>query len=125
MGETARRRTKQIAFNTLHGITPRGIVKGVSDVMEGARSEVPGSDRKKRGQGAGARGAAAATANEAAEATNVVDLRPEQIVRRIKQLEAEMFRKARNLEFEAAAGLRDQIERLKRAELGLSGTLTG
>jgi len=122
MGETARRRAKQIAFNTLHGITPRGIVKGVSDVMEGARSEVPGSDRKKRGQGAGARGVAA---TEAAEATNVVDLRPEQIVRRIKQLEAEMFRKARNLEFEAAAGLRDQIERLKRAELGLSGTLAG
>ena len=90
--------------------------------MEGARSEVPGSDRKKRGQGAGARGVAA---TEAAEATNVVDLRPEQIVRRIKQLEAEMFRKARNLEFEAAAGLRDQIERLKRAELGLSGTLAG
>ena len=58
MGETARRRAKQIAFNTLHGITPRGIVKGVSDVMEGARSEVPGSDRKKRGQGAGARGVA-------------------------------------------------------------------
>ncbi len=125
MGETARRRAKQIAFNTLHGITPRGIVKGVSDVMEGARSEVPGSDRKKRGQGAGARGAAAAAATEAAETTNVVDLRPEQIVRRIKQLEAEMFRKARNLEFEAAAGLRDQIERLKRAELGLSGTLAG
>ena len=125
MGETARRRAKQIAFNTLHGITPRGIVKGVSDIMEGARSEVPGSG-KKRGQGAGGRGSAAtAAAAEAADLTNVVDLRPEQIVRRIKQLEAEMFRKARNLEFEAAAGLRDQIERLKRAELGLSGTLAG
>jgi excinuclease ABC subunit B len=48
-----------------------------------------------------------------------VALRPEQIVRRIKQLEAEMFRHARNLEFEQAARLRDEIEHLKRVELGL------
>jgi excinuclease ABC subunit B len=52
-------------------------------------------------------------------------LRPEQIVRQIKKLEAEMFRRARNLEFEEAARLRDEIERLKQAELGLPSKLAG
>ena len=47
------------------------------------------------------------------------DLRPEALVKEIKKLEAEMFRKARNLEFEDAAQLRDEIERLKQLELGL------
>ncbi|TLY89731.1 MAG: hypothetical protein E6K44_09765, partial [Gammaproteobacteria bacterium] len=47
------------------------------------------------------------------------DLRPEVLVKEIKKLEAEMFRKARNLEFEDAAQLRDEIERLKQLELGL------
>ena len=54
-----------------------------------------------------------------------MDLRPEAIVRQIKKLEAEMFKKARNLEFEAAAKLRDDIERLKQLELGIGKTLAG
>ena len=102
--ETNRRREKQLAFNAEHGITPRGIAKPVADIMEGARSEVPRP-----------RGRAAA----------VPILRPEQAVRQIKKLEAEMFRRARNLEFEEAARLRDQIEHLKKAELGLPGAATG
>jgi CO/xanthine dehydrogenase FAD-binding subunit len=82
---------------------------------------------RRRGRAGGRRGGggqpeADALALEAAGAT---PLRPEQVVRRIKQLEGEMFRKARNLEFEEAARLRDQIERLKRSELGLTGQRTG
>jgi len=50
-------------------------------------------------------------------------MRPEAIVRQIKKLEAEMFKKARNLEFEEAAKLRDDIERLKQIELGIGQTL--
>jgi excinuclease ABC subunit B len=110
--ETNRRREKQVEFNTAHGITPRGIQKGVTDIMEGARADAGTADEKTRG--ARARGAQAP-----------IDLRPEAIVRQIKKLEAEMFKKARNLEFEEAAKLRDDIERLKQIELGLGQTLVG
>src|SRR5690606_15694512 len=104
--ETERRRRKQMAFNEAHGITPRGIQKAVADIMEGARAQpVEGRER-----GGGRKGAVA----------EPVDLRPQSIVRHIKKLEAEMYRKARNLEFEEAARLRDEIERLKQIELGLS-----
>jgi excinuclease ABC subunit B len=110
--ETNRRRARQVAFNETHGITPRGIQKAVSDIMEGARSEPGSVSEGKRGK----KGAAAPTA---------ADLKPQNIVRQIKKLEAEMFRKARNLEFEEAAKLRDEIERLKQLELGLPSTLAG
>jgi excinuclease ABC subunit B len=110
--ETNRRREKQVEFNTAHGITPRGIQKGVTDIMEGARAEAAGPVEKSR------TGRSRGTAMP-------VDLRPEGIVRQIKKLEAEMFKKARNLEFEEAAKLRDDIERLKKLELGLGETLVG
>jgi excinuclease ABC subunit B len=115
--ETTRRRQRQVAHNLEHGITPRGISKAVTDVMEGARTD-PSTGERRRGAPGGATGAAI-------EPASVADLRPEQIVRQLKKLEAEMFKKARNLEFEAAARLRDQIERLKEAELGLPTTRAG
>jgi excinuclease ABC subunit B len=105
--ETNRRRAKQVEFNRQHGITPRGVVKAVSDIMEGARE----------------------AAQEARKATEPMleygDVPPEQIVKRIKKLEQEMFRLARNLEFEEAARLRDQIERMRKVGLGLGGQRTG
>jgi excinuclease ABC subunit B len=104
--ETDRRRHKQVEYNIEHGITPRGIHKSVTDIMEGARSAAPMPGGRKR---AGKGGETAAPA----------DLRPEAIVRQIKKLEAEMFKRARNLEFEQAAKLRDEIEGLKQLELGL------
>jgi excinuclease ABC subunit B len=110
--ETNRRREKQVEFNTTHGITPRGIHKGVTDIMEGARADVGTPEDKTRG-------------GWSRSAQAPVDLRPETIVRQIKKLEAEMFKKARNLEFEEAAKLRDDIERLKQLELGLGQTLAG
>jgi excinuclease ABC subunit B len=100
--ETNRRRQKQLEYNAAHGITPRGIRKAVTDIMEGARA--PGAAPARR------RGARVVVPEE---------LRPEELVREIKKLEAEMFRHARNLEFENAARLRDEIERLKRLELGM------
>jgi len=105
--ETNRRRHRQVEYNLAHGITPRGIQKAVADIMEGARVEAPSTPERRRGK---AQPDAAPTS-----------LRPEAIVRQIKKLEAEMFKKARNLEFEQAAQLRDQIERLKQVELGLAG----
>ena len=110
--ETNRRRRKQLEYNAVHGITPRGIQKAVADIMEGARSSAPTPAGRKRGK-------------QAAEAPAPADLRPEVLVRQIKKLEGEMFKKARNLEFEEAARLRDEIERLKHIELGLPRTLVG
>jgi excinuclease ABC subunit B len=60
---------------------------------------------------------------QGAETVSPADMRPEVLVRQIKKLEAEMFKKARNLEFEEAARLRDEIERMKQIELGLPSTL--
>ncbi len=124
LDETARRRRKQLEFNEQHGIVPQGIVKRVVDVMEGAREE--GFAAALSGRGTGKGGASAArgpmgrgAAGRQQQPDAAVDLRPEQALRRIKQLEAEMFKAARNLEFEEAARLRDEIERLKRAGLGL------
>ena len=106
--ETNRRRAKQLEYNQLHGITPRGIQKAVTDIMEGARAEAPlPAERGRRG--------AAPTA---------ADLKPEALVKQIKRLEGEMFRRARNLEFEDAARLRDEIERLKQLELGFPAPRT-
>jgi excinuclease ABC subunit B len=107
--ETDRRRRKQVEYNLTHGITPRGIQKAVADIMEGARSSAPMPTGRKRGK----QGQTLAPA----------DMRPEVLVRQIKKLEAEMFKKARNLEFEEAARLRDEIERMKQIELGLPTTL--
>jgi excinuclease ABC subunit B len=117
MDETDRRRNAQISYNTEHGLTPVSIRKKVTDVMEGARADTTDfgfkMGKKKRG------------AEEAAP--NLRMLSPEQIVREIKRMEAEMFKRARNLEFEEAARLRDAIEKMKQMELGLgeSGMLAG
>jgi len=108
--ETDRRRRKQVEFNEQHGITPRGITKSVPDIMEGARAEAPTPGRMRR----------------VAEAPSDYErMPPEQIVKRIKKLEQEMFKLARNLEFEAAAKVRDDIALLRRAELGLPASTAG
>jgi excinuclease ABC subunit B len=109
LDETERRRLKQLAFNEQHGITPRGIKKAVTDIMEGAY----GSADETRGKKVSDKGA------------TYKALTPEQAVRQIKKLEQQMQKHARNLEFEEAAGLRDEIARLRKIELGLSDTLAG
>jgi len=124
LDETARRRRKQLEFNETHGIVPQGIVKRVVDVMEGAREEGFAAALSGRGTGKGGASGARGPMGRGAAGRNqpsdsAIDLRPEQALRRMKQLESEMFNAARNLEFEEAARLRDEIERLKRAGLGL------
>jgi len=112
LDETERRRNKQIEFNALHGITPRGIRKAVGDIMEGARSAAPQPTGRRRGKERDLTSESGASP---------VNLEPAAIVRQIKALETRMFAKARDLEFEEAAALRDQIEKLKQIELGLTG----
>lgn len=104
--ETNRRREKQVEYNTEHGITPKSVHKPIVDIMEGARSE--GSEAK------GGRGKGRRVAEESVE-YKVLD--PAQAVARIKTLEQQMYQHARDLEFEDAARLRDQIQRLKEASL--------
>jgi excinuclease ABC subunit B len=104
IAETDRRRSKQIEFNTEHGITPRTIVKAVGDVMEGART---------------------VSGDLIAESDADYAMAPEQAVKRIRKLEADMMKLARNLEFEQAARLRDEIQRLRRTAFGAPKTLAG
>jgi len=107
--ETERRRRKQIAYNEAHGITPRTIRKAVADIMEGARA-APARGRR----GARREGAVAETRAEYAA------LSPEAALRRIRELEERMYRHARDLEFEEAARLRDEIRAIRRHALGLA-----
>jgi excinuclease ABC subunit B len=105
IAETDRRRAKQIEYNLEHGITPRSIVKAVNDTMEGAR------DVQERVAADGIRFDAPVS--------------PEQAAKRIKKLEGEMMRLARNLEFEQAARLRDDIHKLRQAAFGVPDKLVG
>jgi excinuclease ABC subunit B len=105
IAETDRRRSKQIEFNAEHGITPRTIVKAVGDVMEGARSV-----QESHARDAGA---------------DYASMAPEQALKRIKKLDAEMMKLARNLEFEQAARVRDEIQKLRQVALGVPNSLAG
>ena len=104
--ETDRRRAKQIEHNTKMGITPRSIVKKVRDLIDGVYSEKGAKDDLK-------------AANEAVaiEAMSEKDLG-----KRIKQLEKQMLDHARNLEFEKAARVRDQLAWLREQAFGAPGT---
>ena len=104
--ETNRRRDKQITFNQEHGITPRGIIKKVPDIMEGARKS-PSERAIYRTR-----------LEDVADSTEYLALTPEQGMKKIKQLEQRMYEYARNLEFEEAAKVRDELFHLKDVVLG-------
>jgi excinuclease ABC subunit B len=104
MAETDRRRDRQIAHNQTHNITPVGVEKSVQDIMEGAR-RMP-----TRGSGK-ARKVADSRAAYSAELAN---LTPAAMARKLKQLEAQMHEHAKNLEFEQAAALRDQLAEIRQ-----------
>jgi excinuclease ABC subunit B len=99
IGETERRRAKQILHNTAEGITPQTIRKAVADIMEGA---IPGAPMKARNY-----------AKVAEEIIEYASLTPQQMAKKIKALEKTMYQHAKNLEFEQAAAVRDKIKELQ------------
>jgi excinuclease ABC subunit B len=109
--ETERRRAKQVEHNRRHGITPRSVEKAVTDVMEGAR--------------AGPVVPATRFARVAEAIATYAALAPEQVKRKVSELEAQMYRHAERLEFEEAARLRDEIRRIEDLHLGIGGASTG
>ena len=108
MGETERRRNKQIAHNLAHGITPKSIVKKVRDMIDGVYSEKAGREMER-------------LENDAMQRAKVEDMSEKDIAREIKRLEKLMMEHAKNLEFERAAQVRDQLGILKEQAFGASG----
>jgi len=99
--ETERRRRKQIAFNEAHGITPQTVQKNVADIMEAAYPGAPVTAKR--------------YAKAAEEAVEYAALTPAQMAKKVQALEKEMYQHAKNLEFEEAARVRDEIKRLQRS----------
>jgi len=103
IGETGRRRTRQLAFNTEHGIVPRGVVKRIKDIIDGVYD-------------------ADATRQELKAAQTVAEYKVQDektLTRKVKKLEKAMLDAAKNLEFEKAAELRDQLKALKQVLFGV------
>jgi excinuclease ABC subunit B len=103
--ETTRRREKQIAFNRQHGITPRGVVKQVKEMIDGVYDATQGRDALKAAQ----------------QASRYETLGEKSAARELKRLEKVMLEHARNLEFEKAAQVRDQLAQLKQQLFGATG----
>jgi excinuclease ABC subunit B len=99
IGETDRRRTKQLAYNVHHSITPKGIIKRIKDLIDGVYD--------------------ASQAQVAQEEARYEAMSEKQIAREIKAIEKKMLEHARNLEFEEAAAARDRLAELKKRVFGV------
>ncbi len=106
--ETTRRREHQVLYNKKHGIEPKSIIKQVSDIME-ASYPVPGRISRKAAE----------------EAAAYAKLTPAQLLKQAAKLEKQMLKHARDLEFEDAARLRDEVRRIREVGLGISDLKAG
>jgi excinuclease ABC subunit B len=105
IGETERRRTKQVAHNLAMGITPKSVTKRIRDLIDGVVSDKTAKDDLKAAQAA----------------AEVEGMSEKDLGKRIKLLEKQMLDHARNLEFEKAARVRDQLALLREQAFGASG----
>ena len=106
--ETERRRAKQIAFNEANGITPKGVQKKIKEMIDGVYSNA-------------AQKAMVEGIHEDAATAKVESMSEKQISKEIKRLEKLMVDHAKNLEFEKAAQVRDQLHVLKQQAFGAPG----
>jgi len=104
MGETERRRTKQLAFNAEHGITPTGVAKRIKDIIDGVYDPKSARD----------------TVQEQKETAKFEAMSEKQIAKQIQKLEKQMLDCAKNLEFEKAAQIRDELSRMKQRIFGIA-----
>ena len=102
IGETDRRRNKQVEHNLEHGITPKSVTKKIADIMEGARSAAPGAAKGRKGK--------------TVQPIEVPDS-PKALGKLLAQLEKKMLKHAQDLEFEQAAQVRDQLQTLRAQKL--------
>ncbi|QWE09584.1 excinuclease ABC subunit UvrB [Polynucleobacter ibericus] len=102
MGETERRRTKQVAFNKLHGIEPKGVQKRIKDIIDGVY------DVKEKRQ----------EMQTEQERARYEDMGEKDLAAEIKRLEKQMNSEAKNLEFEKAASTRDRLTKVKEMAFG-------
>jgi len=108
IGETERRRARQVAHNLEQGITPRSIVKNVRDLIDGVYSDKAGREMERLEQ-------------DAMQRAKVEEMSEKDVGREIKRLEKLMMEHARNLAFEQAARVRDQLSVLKKRAFGAAG----
>jgi len=102
MGETDRRRTKQIAFNLEHGIEPKGVTKRIKDIIDGVYDV-----QEKRSE-----------LQVAQNRAHYESMSEKELAKEIGRLEKQMMAEAKNLEFERAAATRDQIAKIKKLAFG-------
>lgn len=105
ISETDRRRAKQVAYNIEHNITPKSTSRSIVDIMEGAHVELKSNRKGKK---------------SASEQIDYSTLTTKQLVQKIKECEKQMFEHAKNLEFEEAAAMRDQIHILTQHTIDVS-----
>ena len=105
IGETDRRRAKQVTYNTEHGITPTTITKSIADIMEGARVVGPGAPKN------------AGRQKDKDKQVIEIPKDPRALGKLLAKLEKQMLQHAQNLEFEEAAALRDQLQSIRDASL--------
>jgi excinuclease ABC subunit B len=102
ISETERRRAKQLEFNQIHGITPKGVQKRIKDIIDGVYDV---NDKRQELQ-------------LEQEKARYEDMSEKQLAKELKQLEKAMNEHAKNLEFEKAAAMRDQLLKLRELAFG-------
>jgi excinuclease ABC subunit B len=107
--ETARRRAKQEEHNIIHGITPRTVVKRIKDLIDGVYSEKSGQEAEK-------------LERDSMRRAELESMSDKDIAREIKRLEKLMLEHAKDLDFEKAAQVRDQLAVMRQQAFGASGS---